>query len=64
VTIFCVEALIAIAILLIRRHPSIGGELGGPKAIKILTSGIFVFLWICYVLIAVLQAYGVIEPGF
>merc|ERR1711990_57149 len=31
VTIFCLEALCAILILLARRHPAVGGELGGPK---------------------------------
>merc|ERR1712136_631757 len=43
VTIFCIEALLAILILLARRNPAVGGELGGPKAIKTVTSGIFVF---------------------
>jgi len=64
VTVFCIEALIAILILFIRRNPAVGGELGGPKHIKKITSGIFVFLWIFYVLIAALEAYKVIEPGF
>merc|ERR1711862_785857 len=31
VTVFCIEALCAIFILLIRRNPVVGGELGGPK---------------------------------
>ena len=64
VTIFCVEALIAIAILLIRRNPAVGGELGGPKAVKTLTSSIFVCLWITYVAVSAMEAYGVINPGF
>merc|ERR1711899_369248 len=42
VTIFCVEALIAIMVLLLRRNPAVGGELGGPKAVKTVTSGLFV----------------------
>merc|ERR1719383_692877 len=45
VTVFCIEAALAIIILLLRRNPAIGGELGGPKAIKTVTSGIFVFFW-------------------
>ena len=64
VTIFCTEAVIAIAILLIRRNPAVGGELGGPKAVKTVTSGIFVCLWVFYVLFAALEAYKVIDPGF
>merc|ERR1712177_183577 len=31
VTIFCIEAGLAILILVARRHPAVGGELGGPK---------------------------------
>merc|ERR1711872_810500 len=64
VTIFCTEAVLAILILLARRNPAVGGELGGPKAVKTVTSSIFVILWIMYVMIAALEAYDVIEPGF
>jgi len=64
VTVFCIEAVVAITILMIRRNPAIGGELGGPKAAKTATSALFVFLWVFYVMIAALEAYGVIVPGF
>merc|ERR1712226_1485733 len=64
VTIFCIEALLAIAILMIRRNPSVGGELGGPKSVKTITSSIFVFFWVFYVFISALEAYKVIDPGF
>jgi len=64
VTVFCIEALLAIVILLLRRSPAVGGELGGPKSIKTVTSGIFVFFWVFYVLISALEAYKVIDPGF
>ncbi len=64
VTIFCVEAVVAITMLMIRRNPAIGGELGGPKGAKTATSCLFVFLWVFYVMIAALEAYKVIEPGF
>merc|ERR1712180_37292 len=64
VTIFCIEALLAIIILMIRRNPSVGGELGGPKSVKTVTSGIFVFFWCFYVFMSALEAYGVINPGF
>merc|ERR1719365_429248 len=64
VTVFCIEALLAIIILLLRRNPAVGGELGGPKAVKTVTSGCFVFFWVFYVLISALEAYKVIDPGF
>jgi len=63
VTIFCVEAFLAIMILLARRSPAVGGELGGPKSIKTITSSIFVFFWVFYVLISALEAYKVIQPN-
>merc|ERR1712242_371196 len=64
VTVFCIEALLAILILVARRNPTVGGELGGPKAVKTLTSSIFVFFWVFYVMISALEAYKVIDPGF
>lgn len=64
VAVFCSEALIAILILLIRRNPAVGGELGGPKSVKTVTSSIFVCLWLFYVLVSALEAYKVIDPGF
>merc|ERR1712045_464381 len=64
VTILCIEALLAIIILMLRRNPSVGGELGGPKAVKPVTSSIFVLFWIFYVFISALEAYKVIDPGF
>ncbi len=65
VTLFCVEAGVAIMTLMIRRSPGVsGGELGGPKAVKTITSGLFVCLWCSYVLISAMEAYKVIDPGF
>merc|ERR1712001_707982 len=64
VTVFCIEAGLAIAILFARRHPAVGGELGGPKSFKTISSGIFVFFWVFYVAISAMEAYGVINPGF
>merc|ERR1712032_715935 len=51
-------------ILLVRRHPAVGGELGGPKFFKTISSSIFVFFWCFYVMISALEMYDVIEPGF
>jgi len=64
VTVFCVEAVLAIGILMLRRNPAVGGELGGPRSIKIVSSSIFVFFWCFYVFISALEAYKVIDPGF
>jgi len=64
VTVFCIEAGLAILILVARRHPAVGGELGGPKSFKTISSGIFVFFWCFYVAISAMEAYGVIDPGF
>merc|ERR1711884_844695 len=64
VTVFCIEALLAILILVARRTPAVGGELGGPKSFKTISSGIFVFFWVFYVMVSALEAYKVIDPGF
>lgn len=63
-TLFCSEALVAILVLVLRRNPKIGGgELGGPKKPKIITSMFFFSLWIVYLLVSSLEAYGIIK-GF
>merc|ERR1711981_4977 len=64
VTVFCVEALLAIAILLLRRNDPVGGVLGGPKIFKTISAAVFVFFWCFYVMISALEQYGVINPGF
>lgn len=63
VTIFCVEAAVAIIILLLRRLKCVGGELGGPYPAKIATSLFFIVLWLLYLTLSALEAYCVIE-GF
>lgn len=57
VVVFCVEALCAIAVLLFRRR--YGGELGGPRGLKIASSLFFVFLWVFYLGISTAKAYCV-----
>merc|ERR1712241_1200928 len=56
ITVFCIEATCAVLILLARRHPAVGGELGGPKLFKTISSGIFVFFWVFYVMISAMEA--------
>lgn len=63
VTLFCSLACFAIFILLLRRHPLVGGELGGPMKYKVPTSIIFICFWVFYVIMSSLESYGVIE-GF
>mmetsp|Transcript_15436 Transcript_15436/g.27048 ORF Transcript_15436/g.27048 Transcript_15436/m.27048 type:complete len:833 (-) Transcript_15436:169-2667(-) len=50
VIVFCCCAVSCISVFVIRRYtPSIGGELGGPKGPKYLSSVFFVTLWFIYV---------------
>uniref|UniRef100_A0A4W6FXI3 Solute carrier family 8 member 2b n=1 Tax=Lates calcarifer TaxID=8187 RepID=A0A4W6FXI3_LATCA len=57
VTLFTIFAFICMAVLLFRRRPSIGGELGGPKVPRLLTSLLFLGLWFLYILFSSLEAY-------
>ncbi|XP_041641862.1 sodium/calcium exchanger 1a isoform X1 [Cheilinus undulatus] len=63
VTLFTIFAFICIAVLLYRRRPEIGGELGGPRIPKILTTCLFFSLWLMYIVFSSLEAYCHIE-GF
>ncbi|KAM9852756.1 sodium/calcium exchanger 2b isoform 1-T1 [Aulostomus maculatus] len=57
VTLFTIFAFICMAVLLFRRRPSIGGELGGPRMPRLLTSLLFLGLWFLYILFSSLEAY-------
>ncbi|XP_072407768.1 sodium/calcium exchanger 1-like isoform X4 [Chiloscyllium punctatum] len=63
VTLYTIFAFINFGVLLYRRKPEIGGELGGPRTAKILTSVIFTLLWLMYILFSSLEAYCYIK-GF
>ncbi|CAG2104128.1 unnamed protein product [Medioppia subpectinata] len=63
VTLFCISAFVCAAVLLARRTPAVGGELGGPMIYKLPTTILFVSLWIIYVVVSSLEAYGIID-GF
>ncbi|XP_008549239.1 sodium/calcium exchanger 3 [Microplitis demolitor] len=63
VTLFCSEACIVIIVLMIRRSKAIGGELGGPVGIKAITSILLFSLWLFYLVMSTMEAYGVIK-GF
>ncbi|XP_020650395.3 sodium/calcium exchanger 1 isoform X6 [Pogona vitticeps] len=57
VTLFTIFAFISVGVLLYRRRPEIGGELGGPRTAKIVTSSLFVLLWLLYIFFSSLEAY-------
>uniref|UniRef100_A0A8D3BBF4 Calx-beta domain-containing protein n=1 Tax=Scophthalmus maximus TaxID=52904 RepID=A0A8D3BBF4_SCOMX len=57
VTLFTIFAFIAVGVLMFRRRPSIGGEFGGPRVPRILTSLLFLGLWFLYILFSSLEAY-------
>ncbi|XP_076798477.1 sodium/calcium exchanger 1 isoform X8 [Arvicanthis niloticus] len=57
VTLFTIFAFINVGVLLYRRRPEIGGELGGPRTAKLLTSSLFVLLWLLYIFFSSLEAY-------
>lgn len=57
VVIFCVTAVLAIAVMMLRRHKNVGGELGGAKAYKLPTSIFFCCLWMFYIVMSSLQTY-------
>lgn len=64
VTLFTIMAVVCVLTLLYRRRPTVaGGELGGPRTCKLITSMMFVSLWLIYILLASLEAYCHI-PGF
>ncbi|XP_045072019.1 sodium/calcium exchanger 1-like isoform X3 [Coregonus clupeaformis] len=57
VTLFTIFAFICVGVLMYRRRPSIGGELGGPRTPKILTTMLFVSLWLLYIVFSSLEVY-------
>ncbi|XP_026225622.1 sodium/calcium exchanger 2a isoform X3 [Anabas testudineus] len=63
VTLFTIFAFLSMGVLMLRRRPSIGGELGGPRVPKVLTSLLFFGLWFLYILFSSLEAYCHIQ-GF
>lgn len=60
VIIYTITAVICVALLMARRYMGIfgRGELGGVKSLKIVSFVVLVFLWVMYILLSSLQAYG------
>ncbi|XP_069494973.1 sodium/calcium exchanger 3 isoform X2 [Ambystoma mexicanum] len=63
VTLFTIFAFVCIAVLLYRRRPRYGGELGGPRGCRLATTLLFVGLWLLYIMFSTLEAYCYIK-GF
>ena len=64
VLVFCVEAVLCVAILMYRRyHKNIGAELGGPESSRRISAAVFVCLWLMYILLSALEAYCYINPN-
>ena len=58
VTLFCTFAAVGIVILLIRRLSIFGGgELGGPLKYRLISSFLFLLLWIVYLVLSGLENY-------
>jgi len=63
-TIFCILAVVAILLLVIRRSPKVaGGELGGPPLCKKISASFFFGFWFLYVILSALEQYCHIQ-GF
>lgn len=64
VMLFCIAAFVAITIMMLRRNPKVGGELGGPRNYKIVSSCLLCGLWVFYIILSSLRTYCHIQPGF
>jgi len=57
-TVFCILAVVAILLLVIRRSPAFGGgELGGPPIPKKISAALFFGFWFLYVILSALEQY-------
>ncbi|CAF1628702.1 unnamed protein product, partial [Adineta ricciae] len=63
VLVFSICCVLGMLVLILRRYLSVFGkaELGGPAIPKYLCSVFFVLLWIVYLALSSLQAYGYIK---
>ena len=66
VIVYTCCAILAVTLLIARRFiPFFGNaELGGPTVPKRISSFLFVGLWVLYIILSVLQSYGVIKSPF
>lgn len=66
VIVYTCCAITAVIVFMARRFLSFAGnaELGGPNVTKYLSALFFIFLWLLYVVLSVLQSYGHINSPF
>ena len=66
VIVYTCCAITAVVLLMVRRSLPVFGnaELGGPKLTKCLSSLFFLFLWLLYIVLSILQSYGLISSPF
>ena len=66
VIVYTCCAITTILLLMARRFLPIFGqaELGGPKLTKSLSAAFFLFLWLLYIVLSILQSYGLISSPF
>ena len=66
VIVYTCCAIAAVALLMLRRFLPLFGkaELGGPKVTKYLSAAFFLFLWVLYIVLSILQCYGYISSPF
>jgi len=66
VIVYTCCAILAVSLLIARRFIPVFGnaELGGPKIPKWISSFLFIGLWFLYIILSVLQSYGVIKSPF
>ncbi|XP_076130600.1 sodium/calcium exchanger 2-like isoform X5 [Alosa pseudoharengus] len=57
VTLYTIFAFVCIGVLMLRRKPAVGGELGGPRCFRICTVFLFIGLWFLYILFSSLEVY-------
>jgi solute carrier family 8 (sodium/calcium exchanger) len=60
VAVYTAVSFVCLGVLFMRRYMKFfgRGELGGPALPKYGTTILFVFLWIVYIVLSALQAYG------
>ena len=63
VMVFCICAVLCIALMILRRRPFIGGELGGTQKFRAPTSIFLLMLWMVYIIMSTLEAYCLVQ-GF
>ena len=65
VALYTIAAIICLGLIIVRRYVKVfGGELGGKASLKWVCFVIMIVLWVLYILLSSLQAYGHIKANF